>query len=107
MPPILDSALQGPSKGQTADGFELCMGCNHLGHFRLLQQLLPTLQSQVCMHASCRAPASLSGRRMFLHMILRLCPLASFSQESEGRVAAVVPASHLASGVRHGGGTAL
>ena len=40
---LINNAGVGGVRGQTADGFELHFGVNHLGHFALTQALLPLL----------------------------------------------------------------
>jgi NAD(P)-dependent dehydrogenase (short-subunit alcohol dehydrogenase family) len=42
---LINNAGVAGAKGQTAQGFELTMGINHLGHFLLTQELLPILQA--------------------------------------------------------------
>ncbi len=43
---LVNNAGVAGAHGQTAQGFELAFGTNHLGHFHLTQLLLPTLQQQ-------------------------------------------------------------
>jgi NAD(P)-dependent dehydrogenase (short-subunit alcohol dehydrogenase family) len=40
---VNNAGVMAPSPGQSADGFELQIGVNHLGHFALTGQLLPLL----------------------------------------------------------------
>jgi NAD(P)-dependent dehydrogenase (short-subunit alcohol dehydrogenase family) len=42
---IANAGIMGVPQGQTAQGFELQVGTNHLGHFALVQALLPVLQA--------------------------------------------------------------
>ena len=44
---ILNAGVMATPLWRTKDGFEMQTGTNHLGHFQLLQQLLPKLRGQV------------------------------------------------------------
>jgi NAD(P)-dependent dehydrogenase (short-subunit alcohol dehydrogenase family) len=41
---INNAGVMGPPRGETADGFEMQLGTNHLGHFALTALLLPALR---------------------------------------------------------------
>lgn len=43
-----NAGIMAPPRGQTAQGFELQFGVNHLGHFALTGHLLPTLLASPC-----------------------------------------------------------
>lgn len=72
-----------PSRQLTADGFELQLGTNHLGHFALTAQLLPLLrQAQEARVVSVSSIAAQRGRIDFdnLHAQRHYHPMTAYSQ---------------------------
>lgn len=71
-----------PQRKTTADGFELQIGTNHLGHFALTGRLLPLLQAGQARIVTVSSNAARSGRINFedLQSERRYAPWAAYAQ---------------------------
>jgi NAD(P)-dependent dehydrogenase (short-subunit alcohol dehydrogenase family) len=110
---VNNAGVMNTPKGTTADGFEMQLGVNHLGHYLLTELLLPVLMStpgaRVVNLSSCFHDQAMGkeGRIDFDDLMFERRPYDGWTSYAQSKLANVLHAKHLATRVGKAGVVAV
>ncbi len=110
---VNNAGVMNTPRGTTADGFELQLGTNHLGHYLLTELLLPALRqgapSRVVNLSSCYHDQAMGreGRIDFDDLHFERRPYDGWTAYAQSKLANLLHAKHLAKRLEGSGVTAV